>query len=128
MGDFVFSKSFDMLSNSRWHPIVTRLQNALGLLGPLTPAPWLMHVGFKLSPRIMAIKDWFDINVWCHTQMRERLNSGLPKQANPDLTHYLMEQEDQIINEDNMRWLEGDSLLTIVAGRYGCVVPHSGLS
>jgi hypothetical protein len=128
MGDFVLSKSFNMLSDRRWHPFVASLQNALSLLGPFSPTPWLLHVGLKLAPRIMAVRAWFNVNVWCHSQMSERLDGGLPKHAKPDLTHYLMEQKDQIIDEDNVRWMKGDSMLAIVAGRYDFSVANPGLS
>ncbi|KAL2873868.1 hypothetical protein SGCOL_010934 [Colletotrichum sp. CLE4] len=94
MGDFVFSKSFDMLHQQQWHHIIIRLQRALSLLGPFSPAPWLIQVGFKLGPRISVLKDWFDMVAWCERQMRVRLDDGTPKPAVPDLAYYLMELND----------------------------------
>lgn len=76
MGDFVFNKSFDMLRNQQWHHIIIRLQRALSLLGPLSPAPWLVQVGFKLIPPVGVLKDWFDMVSWCEKQMRERISVG----------------------------------------------------
>ncbi|WQF83912.1 Putative cytochrome P450 [Colletotrichum destructivum] len=117
MGDFVFSKSFDMLHQQQWHHIIVRLQRALSLLGPFSPAPWLIQVGFKLGPRVGVLKDWFDMVAWCERQMRMRLDAETPKPAMPDLAHYLMELEDgQTEQKDRLTWLFGDSLLAIVAG------------
>ncbi|KAJ3943433.1 uncharacterized protein N0V96_006358 [Colletotrichum fioriniae] len=117
MGDFVFSKSFDMLHQQQWHHIIVRLQRALSLLGPFSPAPWLIQVGFKLGPRISVLKDWFDMVAWCERQMRVRLDDGTPKPAVPDLAYYLMELNDgQTELKDRLPWLYGDSLLAIVAG------------
>ncbi|GKT57817.1 cytochrome P450 [Colletotrichum tofieldiae] len=117
MGDFVFSKSFDMLHQQQWHHIIVRLQRALSLLGPFSPAPWLIQVGFKLGPRVNVLKDWFDMVAWCERQMRVRLDDATPKPAMPDLAHYLMELDDgQTEKKDRLTWLFGDSLLAIVAG------------
>ncbi|KXH40889.1 cytochrome P450 [Colletotrichum simmondsii] len=114
MGDFVFSKSFDMLHQQQWHHIIVRLQRALSLLGPFSPAPWLIQVGFKLGPRTSVLKDWFDMVAWCEQQMRVRLDEGTPKPAVPDLAYYLMELNDgQTELKDRLPWLYGDSLLAI---------------
>lgn len=118
MGDFVFSKSFDMLHQQQWHHIIVRLQRALSLLGPFSPTPWLIQVGFKLAPRVGVLKDWFDMVAWCERQMRVRLDDASPKPSVPDLAHYLMELDDgQTEMKDRLTWLFGDSLLAIVAGR-----------
>ncbi|KAF9876190.1 cytochrome p450 [Colletotrichum karsti] len=117
MGDFVFSKSFDMLHQQQWHHIIVRLQRALSLLGPFSPTPWLIQVGFKLAPRVGVLKDWFDMVAWCERQMRTRLDDASPKPSVPDLAHYLMELDDgQTEMKDRLTWLFGDSLLAIVAG------------
>ncbi|KAK2053246.1 cytochrome P450 [Colletotrichum caudatum] len=118
MGDFVFSKSFDMLHQQQWHHIIVRLQRALSLLGPFSPAPWLIQVGFKLGPRVSVLKDWFDMVAWCERQMRVRLDDATPKPGAPDLAHYLMELNDGQTEQqqDRLTWLFGDSLLAIVAG------------
>ncbi|KAF6811049.1 cytochrome p450 [Colletotrichum sojae] len=117
MGDFVFSKSFDMLHQQQWHHIIVRLQRALSLLGPFSPAPWLIQVGFKLAPRVGVLRDWFDMVEWCERQMRARLDDEKPKPVVPDLAYYLMEMDDgQTGMQDRLTWLFGDSLLAIVAG------------
>lgn len=133
MGEFVFGKSFDMLKNQDDGQVITRLQNALSLLGPLSPAPWLLQIGLRM-PRISVIKDWYDTLDWCRSQMRARLQvskSGKVSKTiedpneHHDLAYYLMEAEGKKriaegadTQKWNLGWLVGDSLLAIVAGRY----------
>lgn len=128
MGEFVFSKSFDMLEKKEPSLIIERLQRALSILGPLTPVPWLLHVGLRLAPRISVIRDWYDTLDWCRSEMRHRLaiagKSKMPAtKSGDDLAFYLMEDgrnrnEHTTDNRNwNMAWLTGDSLLAIVAGR-----------
>ncbi|EMR70914.1 putative cytochrome p450 protein [Eutypa lata UCREL1] len=93
MGDFVFGKSFDMLSNKEWHHMVVHLQRALSLLGFVNPAPWLIQIAFRAAPRIYQIGDWFRMAEWTHDQVSTRLKAGFnEKQNHPDLVHYLLEQ------------------------------------
>lgn len=73
MGDFVFSRPFNMLSQQEWHHIVALLQRALSLLGPLSPVPWLIHIAFKLFPRVWVLRDWFRMVSWCEGQMLDQL-------------------------------------------------------
>ena len=61
MGDFHFNESFGMLQNQEWHHIVLLLQRALSLLGPFSPVPWLVQLGFKVLSRAWILKDWFDM-------------------------------------------------------------------
>lgn len=113
MGDFTFSKSFEMLKNQEFHHIILKMQNARALLGPLAPTPWLLHLGLKLLPKRWWVKDWYDSVTWSHAQMEERL-SVRAKPDVPDLTTYLLEKGEP----DQMEaWLRGDSLLAILAGR-----------
>ncbi|ROV92800.1 hypothetical protein VMCG_09091 [Cytospora schulzeri] len=136
MGEFVFSNSFSMLENRDAGPIITRLQNALSILGPLTPTPWLLHVGLRMAPRVGVVKDWYDTLEWCSSQMRCRLNnarSNTMDNSREDLAHYLMEDNN---NKDrgtangrngSLSWLTGDSLLAIVAGSDPTTVTLIGL-
>ncbi|KAI5862504.1 cytochrome P450 [Durotheca rogersii] len=117
MGDFVLGKPFGMQQNQEWHHIIFRLQRALSLLGPLSPTPWLIHVGFQLAPRVFRLRDWFDMVAWCQTQMDARIKDTSRYQE-PDITHYIMMEDvknKEIIN-NALAWLSGDSLQAIVAG------------
>lgn len=113
MGDFTFSKSFDMLEKQRWHHIVLKTQNARTLLGALTGTPWLLHIGIELMPRILWVKDWYESVEWCKAQMLERLLEGTPS-GTPDLVSFFMEKNK---GDEADPWLAGDSLLAILAGR-----------
>lgn len=113
MGEFTFSKSFSMLENQRWNEVILKMKRARELLGPLTPTPWLLHLGIKLLPRIWWVKDWYDSVDWCQQQMQERLSRKLQSNI-PDLTSYLMEKTP---GAEHSPWLRGDSLLAILAGR-----------
>ncbi|KAI8632910.1 hypothetical protein F5Y19DRAFT_419453 [Xylariaceae sp. FL1651] len=57
MGDFVFNHSFGMLEAGTWHHVMVRSYRAIELLGPFGPAPWLVHIGFKILPRVGKLKD-----------------------------------------------------------------------
>ncbi|KAI1819124.1 cytochrome P450 [Xylaria intraflava] len=116
MGDFVFNKSFDMLSSGKWHHMVINLQRALALLGPVSPAPWLIQIAFRVTPRIYQIGDWFKMTAWTHVQIGERLDAGFEKQPTPDLVHYLLEKSDEPRNAESILKMRGDSLNAIVAG------------
>ncbi|KAJ5720411.1 uncharacterized protein N7483_008345 [Penicillium malachiteum] len=114
MGDFIFSRTFNMLSRQKWHHVIVLLQRALSLLGPLSPLPWFLHLCFKLFPRIWILKDWFQMVSWCEMRLTERLDcvENIPKAL--DVAHYLL--EDARENPHQFPWLTGDSILAIVAG------------
>ncbi|KAF3389296.1 hypothetical protein F1880_003834 [Penicillium rolfsii] len=135
MGDFIFSRTFNMLARQEWHHIIVLMQRALSLLGPLSPVPWFIHIAFKLFPRVWILKDWFRMVAWCEEQMLQRLEVSVttrkyrrappitltPRQKSPkdtshnlDVAHYLL----QDVRDDPRRfpWLTGDSILAIVAG------------
>ncbi|KAI1270202.1 cytochrome P450 [Xylariaceae sp. FL1019] len=116
MGDFVFNRSFDMLTNGEWHHMVVNLQRALALLGPASPAPWLIQLAFRVFPRVYQIGDWFKMTAWTHVQIGARLKEGHEKQPTPDLVHYLLEQSDKQQSLETILRMRGDSLNAIVAG------------
>lgn len=116
MSDFVFSKSFGMLRTQNWHYMVIRLQRALSLLGPASPAPWLIQIAFRVAPRVYQIGDWFGMAEWTHEQINTRLAAGSEKQDQPDLVHYLLEQQEGERTPEAILKMRGDSLNAIVAG------------
>lgn len=117
MGDFVFNKPFGMLVNQKWHHMVVRLQRALSLLGPASHAPWLIQLAFRVGPRILQLRDWDQMANWTRKEVEIRLDEGFEKQPAPDLTHYLLEESNQTGDIESIRWMRGDSLQAIVAGR-----------
>lgn len=78
MGDFVFGTSFDMLRDRRWHSVILTLREGLGLLGPLTPLPWLVHFGFNMAGFLPSIRNWFAMIAWCRQQMEKRAKVRYP--------------------------------------------------
>ncbi|KAE8151233.1 cytochrome P450 [Aspergillus avenaceus] len=114
MGDFIFCETFDMLAKKRWNHIIVLLQRALSILGPLGPVPWLVHIAFKLLPRVWIIKDWFDMVAWCEGRLQKRMQIPIDPSVTPDVAHYLI--QDARENTSTESWLVGDSILAIVAG------------
>ena len=76
MGDFVFNKSFGMLQLREWKSEIGMLQSAMALLGPFSPLPWLIHIGFRFAPGAWRVKDWMAWTGWCEQQMKERMKVG----------------------------------------------------
>lgn len=70
MGDFVFGDAFEM--SEEWHSVTLTLREALNLLGPLSPVPWLVHFGFNMAGFLPSIKNWFAMIAWCRRQMENR--------------------------------------------------------
>ena len=78
MGEFAFARSFNMLEDEKWHHAVVLLRRAMGLLGPLSPVPWLAQIGFHLIPNYWIVKDWYDMMRWCKQRMTERIEVCMP--------------------------------------------------
>ena len=72
MGYFAFSKSFGMLKNRKWHSIVNMLRSGLAFVGPSTPVPWLVRIGFDL-PIVRIVRDFQTMATWCGKMMDERI-------------------------------------------------------
>lgn len=119
MSDWTLSTTFNMLKDERWHHVVAGMRHARTLLGPFSPAPWLFQIGLHLLPPVGMIKGWHNMTAWCAAQMNKRLAGGddaVPEV--PDLAYYLHERSASKDAASRRRWLEGDSLVAIVAGRY----------
>ncbi|KAB8236623.1 cytochrome P450 [Aspergillus alliaceus] len=114
MGDFIFYETFEMLSDRRWNHVIILLQRALSVLGPLSPVPWLVHIAFKLLPRVWILKDWFDMVAWCESRLRKRRLIHVDPSETPDVAHYLLQDAQESTGQEE--WLTGDSILAIVAG------------
>ncbi|KAL8723630.1 MAG: hypothetical protein Q9225_000073 [Loekoesia sp. 1 TL-2023] len=118
MGDFVFGSSFNMLQNRQSHSVILRLREALSLLGPLTPLPWLVHFGFNTAGSLPLIKNWFAMIAWCRGQMENRAKH-IQEDFNlePDVSYWLIEEaRNNGFTETDWNWLSEDTVLAIVAG------------
>ncbi|CEL09984.1 hypothetical protein ASPCAL13111 [Aspergillus calidoustus] len=108
MGEFVLGRSFNMLTNQSWHRIILLLQKAMGILGPLSPTPWVVQIAFKLMPHVGVLNDWFTMTNWCEEQVRKIKMPDDMSAESPILAHYL--------KHDTHEALTGDSISAIVAG------------
>lgn len=135
MGDFVFSKSFNLLETKKSAVAIERWQRALYMVGPVSSTPWLLHAALGLLPSIGIIKDFRDTVNWSADQMKQRLDQSskgeMDSAAYDDLAYYLMEdvtdrthRQSEKTRSWNLSWLAGDSLLAIIAGRYSTVYKH----
>ncbi|KUI64406.1 Tryprostatin B 6-hydroxylase [Cytospora mali] len=116
MGDFVMNKPFGMLSDKKWQHMVIRLQHALSLLGPASPAPWLIQLAFRLGPKIYQVRSWNLMAQWSWDEIHSRLRAGFAKQPSPDLIHYLLEETNRENDLESLYTMRGDTLQAIVAG------------
>ncbi|KAL8938660.1 MAG: hypothetical protein Q9216_003780 [Gyalolechia sp. 2 TL-2023] len=74
MGQFAFSKSFQMLQHQKWHHAVRILRAGLKIVGSLTPVPWLVRVSFDL-PLLRIVRDFQAMELWCAARMDERIKN-----------------------------------------------------
>ncbi|KAL8678451.1 MAG: hypothetical protein Q9186_005189 [Xanthomendoza sp. 1 TL-2023] len=72
MGQSAFSKSFNMLKTQKWHHVVQLLRAGLELVGPLTPVPWLVRIGFDI-PIMPVVRNFQKMEAWCAERMDERI-------------------------------------------------------
>jgi len=72
MGDFAFGNSFSVLHNEEWDTTILRLREGLEVLGPLSPVPWLVQLGFNVAGFLPMNQNWFATVGWCRRQMEIR--------------------------------------------------------
>jgi len=114
MGLFALSQSFDMLHSERWHYAVSNLRNAMQLLGPLSPVPWLAQIGFYFLRGWWKVRDWHIMTGWCKSQMDNRIRIDDDAQ---NIAHYLIaDSKNRGALEQDHHLLAGESIVAIVAG------------
>ncbi|KAL4901635.1 cytochrome P450 [Aspergillus multicolor] len=114
MGELALHRSFNMLSNQKYHHFIVLLQRAISILGPLGPTPWLIHIAFRLLPRAWILKDWFTMMAWCESELRKQMTMPASASENPDVVYHLI--QDAKDDKTQESWLAGDSILAVVAG------------
>ena len=77
MSDVIFGRPFLMLQDERWHKTVVQLKRAMSLLGPVSPVPYLAHIGFAFIPGLWVVKDWFETIDLCRRRMQDRVKVGI---------------------------------------------------
>lgn len=83
MGEFAFARSFQMLSDEKWHPAVRLLRKAMSLLGPFSPVPWLAQIAFYVTPWMFVVRDWLSMMEWCKQRMGERIQVSVIRSVLP---------------------------------------------
>ena len=78
MGQFAFSKSFNNLREKRLHEAIRMIHSGMSLIGPFTPVPWLVRIGFE-NPVTTIARDLHKLLKWCSEQTDERINVILSK-------------------------------------------------
>ena len=78
MGDFAFGNDFSLCESEEWRAAIARLQNGIALLGPFSPVPWLLQIGFSV-PNLWIVQEWNSMIRWCKARMDERLEVNAPK-------------------------------------------------
>ncbi|KAJ5107106.1 hypothetical protein N7456_003781 [Penicillium angulare] len=112
MGHFAFSRSFDMLSKGDWHHAIQDLRGALGILGPLSPVPWLARIGFWALKRHWIMRDWNNTISFCGAQMKRRFQEP----NSHDVAQAIIDEAKKNQRGADDPCLIGDSIVAIVAG------------
>ena len=72
MGEFAFSRSFNMLKDKKEHHAIKMLRAGLALVGPFTPVTWLVRIAFDL-PMLAIVRDFQKMEKWSAERMDERI-------------------------------------------------------
>lgn len=75
MGYFAFSKSFNMLRDKNYHHAIRLIRSGMSLVGPFSPVPWAIRIGFEI-PVISMARDLHKLLRWCAEQMDERIEAS----------------------------------------------------
>ncbi|KAL9055425.1 MAG: hypothetical protein Q9206_003146 [Seirophora lacunosa] len=114
MGEFAFNQDFGMMRRQEWHFAVTLSRRALSLVGPFSPAMWLIKIGFAFAPWFSNIRAWLAMLSFCNDQMEARTKTRPPER---DIASYFIEEAESKGHSKNMqRWMQGDAATVIVAG------------
>ncbi|KAI1149355.1 cytochrome P450 [Nemania diffusa] len=114
MGEFAFSRSFQMLQDRKWHSKIRLMVDGFAMLVPASPVPWLAIFAKSIKPRLPLARDWFLLLQWCAECMDQRLEM---KGQRPDVSHWLIEAYMKNGSQQADRaWLSGDATALIVAG------------
>ncbi|KAF6234832.1 hypothetical protein HO173_007052 [Letharia columbiana] len=57
MSDLAFGEPLNMLDSDEYHFTVGLLQDGMNLLGPLSPVPWLVRIGYSIPGVAQNFKD-----------------------------------------------------------------------
>lgn len=74
MGAFAFDRpaAENETAKQKWHTALAGLHKGMSLLGPLSPVPWLLHIGLRVS-WIPIVHNWNAMIDFCKRCMDERI-------------------------------------------------------
>lgn len=75
MSDLAFGESLNMLKNDENHFAVGLLQDGMDLLGPLSPVPWLVRIGFSIPGVAQNFKELLS---WSAKKLEYRIQVRKP--------------------------------------------------
>ena len=70
MSDLAFGKPLNMLESDDYHFAVGLLQDGMNLLGPLSPVPWLVRIGYSIPGVAQNFKN---LLTWSAEKLRYRI-------------------------------------------------------
>lgn len=70
MGDLAFGNPFGMLTHGKSHFAVDLLREGMAFLGPFSPVPWLVRIGYTIPGVALSFKG---ILAWSSKQMQQRM-------------------------------------------------------
>ncbi|KAI9669660.1 MAG: hypothetical protein M1831_007356 [Alyxoria varia] len=114
MGVFALSESFDMLHNEQWHHVIKMMRGAMGLMGPVSPVPWVAQIGFKYLRNRWLVKDWFGMIGWCRDRMNERV--GEVDKGHDIASWVIADSRKKGTLERDGHILTGDAVVAVIAG------------
>ena len=110
MSDLAFGEPLNMLESDEHHFVVGLLRSRMNLLGPLSPVPWLVRVGYSIPGVAQRFKD---LLTWSAKKFRHRLEHE-PKKI--DVMSWLIQASRENANiADDYFSLLGDSFALVVA-------------
>ena len=74
MSDLAFGEPSNMLESDEHHYAVALLQAGMGYLGPLSPVPWLVRVGYSIPG---VVKHFKNLLAWSAQKLRHRSQVSL---------------------------------------------------
>ncbi|MCJ1373406.1 hypothetical protein MMC20_004634 [Loxospora ochrophaea] len=114
MGLFAFDRSFDMIEQGEWRYAVDMLRRAFAIVAPVSPVPWLAHIGFTFLRGRWIVKSWHSMIDWCRDQMMERVN--LDSDQRDVASRLVNDFKSRDRSSFDQHLLTGESIVAIVAG------------
>lgn len=120
--ELALGKSFGMQQEKCWHKSTLQLRNGMGLLGIASPVPWLARIAFAFCWNFPVVRDWSGLQAFLKNKMTERVDRGMDRK---DIAqHFIDVAEEGGWTKEDWRWLHGDAMNVLIAGRYfACNLP-----